>query len=161
MSLIGDVIGGVGAIFGGINSSKAMKEVRNNLKSQRLANRAWFERRYDEDATQRADAQAANARAEEEFRNRNRDAAGAQAVAGGTEESVAATKAANARALAATNAAIAADAERRKDGLEREYLAKDEALQGELNDIEMQKAGNIAQASMGVEETAKNIEGLF
>ena len=146
-----------GQIFGGIAASKAMKNVKNNLNRQRAGNEDWYNRRYNEDATQRADAQAILARTEEGIKNRNRQAAGAQAVMGGTEESVASTKAANNRALADATANIAVNAEARKDRIEQQYQAKDEALQQQLNDLEMKKADEISKAAMGVMQTGGNI----
>ncbi len=80
---IGAGLGAIGSIFGGISASKAMKRVKNNLNEQRRRNQDWYDRRYNEDATQRADAQAILTRTEDSIRNRNRQAAGAQAVAGG------------------------------------------------------------------------------
>ncbi|MDE5869781.1 MAG: hypothetical protein K2H18_06075, partial [Muribaculaceae bacterium] len=57
-SLVGAAMKIGGTIFGGISASKAMKRVKANLESQKAANQDWFDRRYNEDATQRADAQA-------------------------------------------------------------------------------------------------------
>lgn len=165
MGLIGELIGGAagvgGAIFGGISASKAMKKVKNSLNDQRENNQDWYNRRYDEDATQRADALAARTQMQKDMLARNKAAAGAQAVMGGTEESVAATKAANAQALADTTSAIVVNGERRKDAIESQYQAKDEALQSQLNDMERQKAANTAQAIQGVAQTGSNIAGLF
>lgn len=165
MGFLGDAIGGVagiaGSIFGGISASKAMKKVRNNLNEQRQRNQDWYDRKYHEDATQRADAQAAITKTEEMVRNRNRQAAGAQAVMGGTEESVASAKAANSQALADATAQIAINADRRKDAIESQFQAKDEALQSQLNDIERQKAGNVAQATLGVAQAGSNIAGIL
>ncbi len=99
MGLIGGIIGGAagiaGSIFGGISASKAMKKVKNSLNEQKRRNQDWYDQRYNEDATQRADAQAILTKTEEAIKSRNRAAAGTAAVMGGTEESVAATKAAN------------------------------------------------------------------
>ena len=97
---IGAGLGAVGSIFGGISATKAMKRVKKNLQEQRHKNQDWYDHRYNEDATQRADAQAILTKTEESIRNRNKQAAAAQAVMGGTEESVAAAKAANNEALA-------------------------------------------------------------
>ena len=94
MGLIGAAIGAAGSIFGGISASKAMRKMKANVEAQKKANQDWFDRRYNEDATQRADAQRILTMTEESIKNRNKVAAGAQAVMGGTEESVAATKAA-------------------------------------------------------------------
>ena len=114
-SLVGAGLSAVGSIFGGISASKAMKKVKKNLQAQKQANKDWYDRRYNEDATQRADAQRILTKTEESIRNRNQQAAGAQAVMGGTEESVAAAKAANNQALADATSQIAVNAEARKD----------------------------------------------
>ena len=99
-SIIGAGVGAAASIFGGISASKAIKKMKANLEAQRKKNQDWYDQRYNEDATQRADAQRILTKTEEAFRNRNRAAQGAAAVMGGTEESVAATKAANSQALA-------------------------------------------------------------
>lgn len=124
-SLVGAGLSAVGSIFGGISASKAMKKVKKNLQAQKQANQDWYDRRYNEDATQRADAQRILTMTEESIKNRNRQAAGAQAVMGGTEESVAATKAANNQALADATSQIAVNAEARKDQIEQTYQQKD------------------------------------
>ncbi len=151
-SAIGAGLGAVGGIFGGISASKAMRNVKNNLNAQRRTNQDWYDRRYNEDATQRADAQAMLTRVEESILNRNRQAAGTQAVMGGSGESAAAAKAAG---------NIAVNGERRKDATEAQYQAKDEALQQQLNDMEINKASNTAQAIQGVAQAGANIAGLF
>lgn len=151
----------VGGILGGISASKAMKNVKNSLNEQRKRNQDWYDRRYNEDATQRAEAQAILTRTEESIRARNKQAAGTQAVMGGTEESVAATKAANNQALADATATIAVNGERRKDAIEAQYQAKDEAIEQQLNDLEQQKAHNTAQAIQGVAEAGSNIAGIL
>ena len=147
----------IGGIFGGIKASKAMRQVRDSLNEQRQRNADWYNRRYNEDATQ----QAVLAKTEESIRNRNRHAAGAQAVMGGTEEAVAVAKEANNRALADATTAIAANAERRKDMIESQYHAKDDALQQQINDLNSNKAKNTAQAISGVTQAGANIAGLF
>lgn len=160
-SAIGAGLGAVGGIFGGISASKAMRNVKNNLNAQRRTNQDWYDRRYNEDATQRADAQAMLTRVEESILNRNRQAAGTQAVTGGSGESAAAAKAAANRALADAAANIVVNGERRKDAIEAQYQAKDEALQQQLNDMEINKASNTAQAIQGVAQAGANIAGLF
>lgn len=165
MSSLGDVIGvGLGAfgsIFGGLSASKAMKNVKNNLNIQRQKNQDWYNRRYNEDATQRADAQAILNRTEEYIKNRNKGAAGSQAVMGGTEESVAATKAANNDALSRATTNIAVNAEARKDAIESQYLQTDANIQQQLNDLEMKKAGEVTQAIKGVTESGAKIADIL
>lgn len=160
-SIIGGAMSAVGSIFGGISASKAMKKVKKNLQDQKQANQDWYDRRYNEDATQRADAQRILTATEQSIKNRNLQAAGAQAVMGGTDESVAATKAANNEALADATSRIAVAADARKDQIEQQYQAKDAQLQSQLNDIEVNKAKAISQAVQGVGQAGAGIISTF
>lgn len=157
---IGAGLGAVGSIFGGISASKAMKQMKQNIELQRRDNQDWYNRRYNEDATQRADAQAILARTEESIRNRNRRAAGTRAVIGGTEESVAAERAANSEALATATTNIAVNGEARKDAIESKYQETDANLQQQLNNIEANKAAQIAEATKATISAGSNLAGL-
>lgn len=150
-----------GSIFGGIKMLKAIKKMKAQINNQLKDNQNWYDRRYNEDATRRADAQALLTRTEESIRNRNAVAAGAQAVMGGTEESVAAAKEANNKALsdAVTNIAVNADA--RKDQIEQQYMNKKGELQDKLNNLTMQGAQNTAQAVNGVASVGNDIAGIL
>ena len=150
-----------GSIFGGIRASEAMKRVKSNLEDRKRRNQDWFDRRYNEDATQRADAQRILSKTEEAIRNRNRGAAGTQAVMGGTEESMVATKEANAKAMADAAANIAVNGERRKDSIEQMYQQRDEQIDSALNNMEVNKAQAISQAMQGVSQAGGNIAGSF
>ena len=165
MGLIGSIAGGAlgaaGSIFGGISASKAMRRVKKNLQAQKQANQNWYDPRYNEDATQRADAQRILTQTEESLRNRNRQAAGAQAVMGGTDESTAAAKAANAQALADATSQIAAGAENRKDQIEQTYQQRDSQINEALNNLEINKAQAISQAVQGVAKAGAGIAGAF
>ncbi len=154
MGLIGTAIGAVGSIFGGISASKAMKKMKANVEAQKKANQDWYDRRYNEDATQRADAQRILTLTQENIKNRNKAAAGAQAVMGGTDESTAAAKEANNKALADATATIAVNGEQRKDAIEGQYRERDAALNEQLNQIEKGKAEAIGQAVQGVTSAA-------
>ena len=156
-SIVGAGLSAVGSIFGGISASKAMKKVKKNLEAQKQANRDWSDRRFNEDATQRADAQRILSLTEESIRNRNRQAAGAQAVMGGTEESVAAAKAANSQALANATAQIAANGANRKDMVEQTYLQRDSSLNDALNNVEIGKAQAISSAVQGVAQAGSGL----
>ena len=165
MGLIGSIAGGAlgaaGSIFGGISASKAMRRVKKNLQARKEANQNWYDRRYNEDATQRADAQRILTQTEESIRNRNRQAAGAQAVMGGTDESTAAAKAANAQALADATSQIAVNAENRKDQIEQTYQQRDSQINEALNNLEINKAQAISQAVQGVAKAGAGIAGAF
>jgi hypothetical protein len=158
MGLIGSAIGAAGAIFGGVSASKAMKEAKRNVEAQRKKNQDWYDQRYNEDATQRADAQRILTQTEESIKQRNRAAAGSAAVMGGTDESVAAAKAANNEALTDATSQIAARADARKDNIEATYLANDNAYMEQLNAIEQGKAQAIGQAVQGVTNAAGNMD---
>lgn len=160
-SLIGAGLSAVGSIFGGISASKAMKKVKNNLENQKRENQDWYDRRYNEDATQRADAQRILSKTEESIRNRNRQTAGSAAVMGGTEESVAAAKAANNAALADATATIAANADARKDQIEAQYQQKKAQVDDALNNLEINKAQAISSAVQGVAKAGAGIAGAF
>lgn len=160
-SLVGAGLSAVGSIFGGISASKAMKKVKKNLQAQKQANQDWYDRRYNEDATQRADAQRILTKTEESIRNRNRQAAGAQAVMGGTEESVAAAKAANNQALADATSQIAVNAEARKDQIEQTYQQRDAQINDALNNLELKKSEAISSAVQGVAKAGAGIAGDF
>lgn len=146
-----------GSIFGGLRRSKAAKRARRETEAQRKRNQDWFDRRWNEDGTQRADAQRLLSLTEDSIRNRNRAAAGAQAVMGGTDESLAATKAANSKALSDAASAINAQADNRKDAIERQYREADEGYSEDLRDIENERAKSIGQATQGVIGAAGDI----
>lgn len=165
MGLIGGIVGGglkaAGAIFGGISASKAIKKAKKNVEAQRQKNQNWYDQRYNEDATQRADAQRILTQTEESIKQRNRQAAGSAAVMGGTDESVAAAKAANNQALADATSQIAAQADARKDTIEATYMQNNNAYVQQLNDFEQQKAQAISGAVQGVADAGASIAGAF
>lgn len=160
-SIIGGAVGAGASIFGGISASKAMKKVRQNIEGQLAENQSWYDRRYNEDVTQRADAQRVLTAVNDNIRQRNQAAAGAAAVAGGTEESLAATKAANSAALAEAASQIAVAGENRKDNIETQYLANKANLNANLNNMEVGKAQAISQAVQGVADAGAGLAELF
>lgn len=165
MGILGSAIGGAlgigGSIFGGISASKAMKKAKRIVEGEMKDNQNWYDRRYNEDATQRADAQRILTMTNDNIRQRNQQAAGAQAVMGGTEESVAATKAANSQAIADATSQIAVNGERRKDQVESQYLQTKADLNEKLRNIEIGKANAVSQAAQGVAQAGANMAGLF
>ena len=148
--LIGGAVGALGGIFGGISKNKMRKKQMAMVKEQKGENEDWYNRRYNEDATQRADAQAMLTRTAEAIRERNRQSAGSAAVMGGTDESVAATKAANARALADATSQIAVAGEQRKDNIEQQYRAKNDAYNNQLRELEAGKVDGFSMVSNAI-----------
>ncbi len=163
--MIGAAIGGglkiASSVIGGISAAKAAKKVEKNLKQRKAANQAWYDQRYNEDALQRADAQRAIAQTEESIRNRTRSAAGTSAVMGGTEAAAAASREANATALSDTMSNIAASADKRKDTIEQQYIQQRNSIDDSLNDLQRQKAQQIAGAVQGVADAGAGIADAF
>lgn len=160
-SIVGAGIGAAGSILGGISASKAMRRMRESLERQQRENQDWYDRRYNEYATQRADAQRLLTMTEDDIRKRNRAAAGTAAVMGGTEEATAAAKEANNKALADATAGIAAAADQRKDAIENQYLARKEGINNALGELDRQKAAAMAQAIQGVASAGADIAGVL
>lgn len=154
---IGAAIGAVGSIAGGIAQAKMMGKVADNIKQQQKENQDWYDRRYNEDATQRADAQRLLTMTEDALKKRNKAAAGTAAVMGSTNETVAAEKAASTQALADTMGNINAQAENRKSQIESQYLSTKNSLNDKLNDLYTQRAQAVGQAIQGVGQAAGSL----
>lgn len=128
------LIGAAGSVLGNVLQRNAQKRAyqRQQVSIRRDAadNEAWYNRRYYEDATQRADTQRALAQARETFRSSNRAAMGRNAVMGGTNAQAAAAKEASNEAYADMVSQAAAAAESRKDNVEDAYLKEKQTLNG-------------------------------
>jgi hypothetical protein len=133
-----------------------MRNVQNNIKAQQAANQAWYDRRYNEDGTQRADAQRILQMTADAIKNRNRQAAGVNAVMGGNNEAAAATRAANAQAMSDAASQIAVANAQRKDQVEQQYMARNDQYENALNNMEQQRAETIAKTAEGVRKAAGN-----
>ena len=158
--IIGGALGAVSSIFGGLGRNKSIERKINNYNKMLGENQAWFDRRYNEDATQRADAQRMLTHTAEYIRNRNRQAAGTAAVMGGTAESAAAEKAANAAMMADAASQIAAAGAARKDKIEGQYLDRKHELQAQLNDLEGEKRSALDLVGGAVGGAAEGIKGF-
>lgn len=156
-ALIGAAVSIGSQIYGGIKARKAAQKQADALANEKAENTAWYNRRMNEDVTQRADAQRVLRLAEESIRRRNKEAAATQAVVGGTEESVAATKEANAKALADATSQIAAAGEARKDSIEDSYRNQQHNIAREEIGLEAQKAQNTAEAVKQIGATVGNM----
>ena len=160
--MIGALIGGAlslgSSIVGGYLSSEAAEEAyeaqQKNIERQQKEWQNWYDRRYNEDPTQRADAQRLLTLTSEKLRQRNRAAEGKAAVMGASEEAVANEKQANAQAMADVASQIAAAGEARKDAIEDRYMERksnlDNAAANAKTAYEQGKANAIAGAVKGV-----------
>lgn len=145
--IIGAAAGAAGGILGGISKNKMLKKQMKMVNEQKKENQNWYDRRYNEDATQRADAQAMLSQTAEAIKQRNQAAAGSAAVMGGTEESVAATKAANAQAMSDATTKIAVAGEQRKDQIENTYNERNNNLNETLRGLQSQKKDALSISS--------------
>jgi len=155
------------SIAGGIiNSREANKSAEKQqamINKQNAENQAWYNRRYFEDGTQRADVQRVLTRAQDTLRRNNMAASGTNAVMGGTNASAAAAKEANNMAYADAVSQAAAQAESRKDGIEQTYMqnkaaneqqqmqldaARSESKQKAVSDA-VNAVGQVASAAAG------------
>jgi hypothetical protein len=148
-----------GAILGGIAQSKAAKKQQKRLQQQMKENQDWYDRRYNEDFTQRADAQRLLTMTQDAMRRNNQASAGTAAVMGGSTESVAAAKAANNQVMADTVSQIAADAANQKNAIEQQYMANKSNIITQMNEADAAKGAAIAGAVQGVANAADSIAG--
>lgn len=156
-SLIGAGLGVASSIFGGISARKARRKQERMLAQQEKENQAWYDRKYNEDPTKRADTVRLLTQMQEQIKNRNNAAKGRQAVMGGTEDSTTAVKEANNKTLADTTSQIVAANESRKDAIEGQYQARKDAIQNKRMGLEAEKAADTANVAAGVAGTAANI----
>lgn len=156
-TLIGAGLGLVSSIAGGIANRKARRKQEQLLAQQQRENQAWYDRKYNEDPTKRADTVRLLTQMQEQIKNRNRAAKGRQAVMGGTEDSTTAVKEANNKTLADTTSQIVAANEARKDNIEQQYQQNKRSIQGQQMQMEAEKSADTANAVAGVAGTAANI----
>ena len=163
--MIGAIIGAAasigGSIYGAVKNAREARKQKRALEEEDKANEAWFMRRYNEDATQRADAQRIFSKTREAVKERNKAAEGTKSVVGGTDESVAATRESNAAALSDAASQIAASAEARKDEVEDKYMANKSNIRRERGNISVQQQANTAAAVQGVAGAAGQIAGAL
>lgn len=148
-AIISAATGAIGGALGTASKSQQIKEQKESVNNRMKNNQAWYDRRYNEDATQRADTQRLLSATEEAIKRRNRAAEGRAAMMGGTEESVEGVREQGNNAMANTVSQIAAQAANRKDEIEKQYIAKQDELNKEYQELEAQTpngmdyAGNI------------------
>lgn len=157
-AILGAALGAGGSLLGSLGRDEAISEKQRGIRQLQQRNKSWFDRRYNEDPTQRVDAIRLLSLTEEALRKRNKAAEGRKAVMGGTEESVAAEKEAGSRALANVTSQIAAANDRRKDLIEQQYLNRKNKLDEDYFELEGERpngydiaGGMIAGAGNGIQ----------
>lgn len=156
-ALIGAGLSIAGGIAGNISQRKAKKRQMRELAERERENQVWFERKYNEDPLKRANTQRLLTQMNQQIRERNDEAKGRQAVMGGTEDSVTATKEANAKAIADTTSDIVAANDARKDAVENEYMRRKDAIRDARANVRANDAANTAAVVSSVASTASDI----
>jgi hypothetical protein len=143
LSAIGAGVGLASSLYGGIKAADAAKEAERRQRAQEAKEDAWYTRRYNENYVDTAAGQNLVRRAKEYAKENWKKAAGAQAVAGGTDAATAMAKEAGNRMVGDTIANIA---------------ASDQARKAQVDDMHRQAQANFAQMDMAREQQrAQNI----
>lgn len=159
VSAIGAGVGLASSIFGGISASKAAREAEKRQRRQEAKENAWYTRRYNEDYVDTAGGQNLVRRAKDYAREQWKRAAGAQAVAGGTDAATAMAKEAGNRMVGDTIANIAATDQARKDNVDNMHRqAEEKFAQMDMN-RELQRAQNITNAAQGASNAIMSAAG--
>ncbi len=150
--MIGAIIGGVASlassIIGGVQSKKAAQAAENELAKRQQRNEAWYDRRYNEDYLQTAEAQAALTEARNMAREQMSAARGTAAVMGdSTGAGVARAQEAANRMVSDTVRGIAAQGTARKDAVESQYMQNADSIGNAYQSIYNQRAANSAAAA--------------
>lgn len=161
MGLIGGIIGGIGSAVAGIVGSNAAKKAakRNQklLNEQEESAKEWYDKEYNSNFIDRADARAAIAKTRDILADRYKAAEGAAAVTGATEESLARQKAAANETVAEVTSNIAQQADAYKQSVRENYEGQMDAVRQQTMGVNNQKANATIHAAQGM---AKAAEGL-
>lgn len=158
---IGAGIGALGSIMSGIGSARQLKKARGVLEDQSKENQAWFDKEYNQDYTQRADAQAMLGRVRQQADNQYRRAEQMAAVTGATDESLAMQKAGANDMYAQTLTGLGEQASRFKEGVMNRFLDTRANLNQRQYDSYVQGAQQWQQVGANMTQQAAAIGGLF
>ena len=161
INFLGAGVAAAGQVAGGILGAIERAKQRRILRQQEQQNQRWYNRRYNEVGTERADARRALTAMKEAQERRAADAAGRAAVMGTGSAVVAQEKQAANQAIGNTAANINAQAEQRKQAIENQYMQRKDAIQQQRANLHAQQAQQIANAATQVSALgAKALDGL-
>lgn len=153
-------VGALASAIGAAARSRRYNERANNeLASLRRDNRAWYDRRNAQDYTMRSDVQATLKKQRELLDEQYRRARATNAVAGGTDESLALQQQAANRSLSNTMTDVAANASAHKDNVEAAYRQQNLALAQQQIKNDQQQAAAVAQAGAQGVNAGLNLVG--
>lgn len=159
--MIGAIIGAAASLAGGItgavSANKAAKRAKEQLNTSHDETTAALRKQINQDYTQTAQAQSALRDAKQAFDERIGQMQGQQAVAGGTDASVAQAKqqANNAMGNAVSN--IATQGEQLARTAENQQIAENQNYRNQMANIENNKAQANAQAGSQAMQAGMNL----
>lgn len=143
VSLILGAVAAAGSIVGGAVKSHqarvANRKQQGELDALDSENKAYYNRRYYEDATQRADNQRIITQARQAILRDNQAASGTQSVMGSSNATSAATKEANNATLANAVSSVAANSQQYKTHVEDSYRNQNAAIRNKQAQLEYQR----------------------
>lgn len=149
---IGAGLGVASSILGGIAASKAAKKAERRQREQEAKEEAWYNRRYNEDYLDTAAGQNLVRRAKDFANSQWRRAAGAQAVAGGTDAATAQAKEAGNKMMGDTMANIAATDQARKAQVDNMHRQ----AESQFAQMDMARENQRAQSITNASQAASN-----
>lgn len=149
-----------GAVMSGIAGAKAYRNQMKNLRQQEKDNQNWYDRRYNENATERADSVALNEQAKQHFAEQMAQHQGTAAVMGGTNAQLAAEKNAEAAGYANIQAQRQQMADTRKDTIENKYMENKSNIQNKMLEMEAQRAQNIQAAASQMAQAGSSMMSI-
>lgn len=158
-SLIGAGVGVLGSAVGAIGSARKMKQAGQMLNEQEAANQTWYDKEYNTDYTQRADAQAILNRTREMANENRKRARNMAVVAGATDESVAMENEASNNMVADTMGNINQSADAYKQSVQGQYRATQQQIDQQQYNNKIAEAQNISNAASGVSKAGAGIVG--
>ena len=160
MSILGIAAGVGSAIFGAVSAARQARKRNDLLDEQEKRNQELYDRRYNEDVTQRSEAQAYINRMRTALSERSKAARGRQAAGGATTEAVAAEKKAGATAMGDFLGRLASQASARRGNIEDAYLSRKDAIDSARANIAANTAAQTQQAVSNLAGAVSEFEDL-
>lgn len=165
MGPLGGIISGVGSavsgIVGGSASRRAAKRNARILDNAQKRSQNWYDKEYNSDFLQRSDAQSALNKTRNILDERYKNAQGAAAVSGATDESLALQKQAANQTLADVTSNIAERADAYKENVRANYENQQNAIDQERMGVNNQKAQATVQMASGLAGAASGLGSVI
>lgn len=161
VSAIGIGVGLASSLLGGASAARQARRAQARQRQQEGSERAWYDRRYNEDYVDTAAGQNLVRRAKDAAREQWRKAAGAQAVAGGTDAATAQAKEAGTRMIGDTIANIAAQDTQRKANVDAMHRQAEQTQAAHDVALQQTKAQNITNATQAASNAIIGASGVL